>query len=175
MKIEGNKFVITGGISLIGSHISEELLKRGAREVVLFDNYSLGSTDMIKGLLQDKRIKVVRGDILRINELYDAFEDAVGVFSVAAFLTLPLSQNPALGLAVNVQGQVNVFEACRYRGVKKVIFSSSIAVYGEPGADLIKEETPSKLAPFSPAAAMYAATKLIGENLCQLYHQKHKI
>ena len=81
----------------------------------------------------------MRGDILRINELYDAFEGLDGVFAIAGFLTLPLSQNPSLGLAVNVEGQVNIFEACRYRGVKKVVFSSSIAVYGEPAPGLLDE------------------------------------
>ena len=62
------------------------------------------------------------------------------VLTVVVFLTLPLSQNPSLGLAVNVEGQVNIFEACRYRNVKKVVFSSSIAVYGDPAPGLIDTE-----------------------------------
>src|SRR5690606_7396843 len=114
MEISGGRFVITGGVSLIGSHITEVLLERGAAQVTLFDNYSLSTPDTVGDLLKHPRIKVVRGDILRIGELYDAFDGAQGVFSVAAFLTLPLSQNPALGLTVNVQGQNNVLEACRY-------------------------------------------------------------
>jgi len=175
MKIEGGKFVITGGVSLIGSHITELLLARGAKKVVLFDNYSLSSPETVADLLHDKRIELIRGDILRINELYDACADVDGVFSIAAFLTLPLSQNPALGLSVNVQGQVNVLEACRYRGVKRVIFASSTAVYGEPLPGVMTEDTPFNFAPFSPAAALYSATKLIGENLLRLYHQKHGI
>jgi UDP-glucose 4-epimerase len=175
MKIEGGKFVITGGVSLIGSHITELLLSRGAGKVVLFDNYSLSSPETVADLLHDERIQLIRGDILRTNELYDAFEGADGVFSIAAFLTLPLSQNPALGLSVNVQGQVNVFEACRYRGVKRVIFASSTAVYGDPLPGVMTEDTPFNFAPFSPAAALYSASKLIGENLCRLYHQKHGI
>ncbi len=139
MKIAQGKFVITGGASLIGSHVAEQLLSQGAREVVLLDNYALGSPDTVKSLLGDPRVKLVRGDILRINELYDAFEGCDGVFAIAGFLTLPLSQNPSLGLAVNVEGQVNIFETCRYRGVKKVVFSSSIAVYGDPAPGLIDE------------------------------------
>jgi UDP-glucose 4-epimerase len=100
MQIPGGKFVVTGGASLIGSHVAEQLLSQGAREVVLLDNYALGSPDTVKSLLGDPRIKLVRGDILRINELYDAFEGCDGVFAIAGFLTLPLSQNPSLGLAV---------------------------------------------------------------------------
>jgi UDP-glucose 4-epimerase len=175
MKITGGKFVVTGGASLIGSHVAEQLLAQGAREVVLLDNYVLGSPDTVKSLLGDPRVKLVRGDILRINELYDAFEGCDGVFAIAGFLTLPLSQNPSLGLAVNVEGQVNIFEACRYRGVKKVVFASSIAVYGDPAPGLIDETAPARLGTFQPAAALYACTKMIGENLCGLYSAKHGI
>ena len=131
--------------------------------------------DTVRSLLGDSRVKLVRGDILRINELYDAFEDCDGVFAIAGFLTLPLSQNPSLGLAVNVEGQVNIFEACRYRNVKKVVFSSSIAVYGDPAPGLIDESAPAQLGTFQPATALYACTKLIGENLCRLYSAKHGI
>lgn len=175
MKIEGGKFVVPGGVSLIGSHIAEQLLEAGAREVVLFDNYSLGSTDMIGELMADPRVKVVRGDILRVNEMYDAFQGATGVFAAAAFLTLPLSENPPLGLAVNVQGHANLLEACRYAGVRKVVFSSSVAIYGDPGAEPVAEDSALRLASFSPAAALYSATKIIGENLGKLYSQRHGI
>jgi UDP-glucose 4-epimerase len=175
MKIAEGKFVVTGGASLIGSHVAEQLLSQGAREVVLLDNFALGSPDTVKSLLGDPRIKLLRGDILRINELYDAFEGCDGVFAIAGFLTLPLSQNPSLGLAVNVEGQVNIFEACRYRNVKKVVFSSSVAVYGDPAPGLVDEQAPARLGTFQPAAALYSCTKLIGENLCKLYSAKHGI
>ena len=175
MNIAGGRFVITGGASLIGTHVADELLAQGARQVVLLDNFALGTPETARHLLGDERVKLVRGDILRINELYDAFDGADGVFAIAGFLTLPLTQNPPLGLAVNVDGQVNVFEACRYRGVKKVVFSSSIAAYGEPGEGLIDEESPSNLASFQPGAVLYACSKLIGEALCKLYAAKHGV
>ena len=109
-KIEGNKFVIAGGLSQIGSEITQHLLRGGAREVVLFDNFALGTMDTVSGVVSDPRVKFARGDILRTNELFDAFENAAGVFAVAGFLTLPLSLNPQLGLAVNVQGMLNICE-----------------------------------------------------------------
>ena len=130
MQIQDNKFVITGGASLIGSHVADRLLAEGAGEVVLLDNFSLGTPETVGHLEGDSRVKLLKGDILRINELYDTFKGASGVFAIAGFLTIPMSQNPPLGLAVNVEGQVNTFEACRYAGVKKVVFSSSIAAYG---------------------------------------------
>jgi UDP-glucose 4-epimerase len=175
MDIAGGRFVITGGASLIGSHVADRLLAEGAREVVLLDNFSLGTPETVSHLSTDSRVKLLRGDILRINELYDAFENTDGVFAIAGFLTLPLTQNPPLGLAVNVEGQVNVFEACRYRGVKKVVFSSSIAAYGEPESSLLDETSPSNLASFQPGAMLYSCTKLIGEALCKLYAARHGV
>jgi UDP-glucose 4-epimerase len=175
MDIAGGRFVITGGASLIGSHVADALLGQGAREVVLLDNFALGTPETVGHLAGDARVKLVRGDILRISDLYDVFKGADGVFSIAGFLTLPLTQNPSLGLAVNVDGQVNVFEAARYAGVKKVIFSSSVAAYGEPGPELIDESAPANLAPFQPGAALYSCSKLIGEALCRLYDAKHGV
>jgi UDP-glucose 4-epimerase len=144
--------------------------------VVLLDNFSLGTPETVSHLAGDERVKLIKSDILRINELYDAFQGARGVFAIAGFLTLPLSQNPPLGLAVNVEGQVNVFEACRYAGVQKVVFSSSIAAYGEPVGDAVIDETfPANLAGYQPGSMLYSCTKLIGEALCKLYSQKHGV
>lgn len=175
MKITDGRFVITGGASLIGSHVADRLLAEGAREVVLLDNFALGTPQAVAHLDGDERVRLVRGDILRIGELYDAFDGVDGVFAIAGFLTLPLTQNPPLGLAVNVDGMVNVFEACRFTGVKKVVFSSSIAAIGEPGADTITEETHSNLAAFQAGTKLYASSKLIGEALCELYAAKHGV
>ncbi len=175
MRISGGKFVITGGASLIGSHVADRLLAEDAGEVVLLDNFALGTPETVSHLDGDARVQLVKGDILRINELYDAFKGADGVFAVAGFLTLPLTQNPPLGLAVNVEGQVNTFEACRYAGVRKLVFSSSIAAYGEPGETLIDEQSPSNLASYQPGSMLYSCTKLIGEALCKLYSANHGV
>jgi UDP-glucose 4-epimerase len=173
MQIRDNRFVITGGASLIGSHVADALLADGAREVVLLDNFSLGTPETVRHLDGDPRARLVKGDILRVNELYDAFDGADGVFAIAGFLTLPLSQNPSLGLAVNVEGMVNSLEACRYAGVKKLVFSSSIAAYGEPEGDAVIDETfPANLAAYQPGSMLYSCSKLIGEALCKLYSQK---
>ncbi|MDG2002752.1 MAG: NAD-dependent epimerase/dehydratase family protein [Novosphingobium sp.] len=175
MDIAGGTFVITGGASLIGSHVADRLLADGSGKVVLLDNFALGTPEAIAHLDGDSRVELVRGDILRTGELFDAFAGADGVFAIAGFLTLPLTQNPPLGLAVNVDGMVNVFEACRFAEVKKVVFSSSIAAIGEPGPEPITEETHSNLAAFQAGTKLYAASKLIGEGLCQLYSSKYGV
>jgi UDP-glucose 4-epimerase len=63
--ISEGKFVVVGGASLLGSHIGEQLLAGGAREVVMLDSLALGSTENIDFLLSDKRCSFVRGDALR--------------------------------------------------------------------------------------------------------------
>lgn len=176
MQVAGSRFVITGGASLIGSHVADRLLAEGAGEVRLLDNFSLGTPETVAHLDGEPRVTLLKGDILRVNELYDAFAGADGVFAIAGFLTLPMSQNPPLGLAVNVEGQVNTFEACRYAGVKKLVFSSSIAAYGEPeGEGVIDEMAPANLAGYQPGAMLYSCSKLIGEALCKLYSQQHGV
>ncbi|MCA8906566.1 MAG: NAD-dependent epimerase/dehydratase family protein [Rhodospirillaceae bacterium] len=166
---------MTGGISLIGSHVTEHLLEAGAEEVILFDNYSLGTTDMIAHILKDPKVRLVRGDITRINELYDALDGVDGIFAIAGFLTLPFAANPALGLTVNALGHVNVLEAARYRGVKKVVFSSSVAAYGDPEPGLIDEARPFQFDGLSPPVVLYGATKIIGEQLGRLYSARHGV
>lgn len=173
MKIQGGRFLLTGGASLIGSHVAEQLLEAGAGEVVLLDNFALGSPDIAAFLARDRRVKLIRGDITRLHELLQAFEGIDGVFALAGFLTLPLSQNPGLGLDVNVRGMFNIVEACRYQGVKKVVFSSSVATFGDPEADAVDETTPFRWHTTPPALALYASSKIIGENLLRLYQQRY--
>ena len=175
MQIAGGRFLVTGGASLIGSHLTQQLLEAGAATVILFDNYALGSPEVAASLAQDRRVTAVRGDITRLPELLEALAQVDGVFALAGFLTLPLSQNPGLGLDVNVLGMYNVVEACRYRGVKKVVFASSVATYGNPEVDEVDETTPFYWQTAPPALALYAASKIIGENLLRLYQQRYGI
>src|SRR6266536_3698481 len=173
MHIAGRRFLVTGGASLIGSHLTQQLLEAGAAAVILFDNYALGSPEVAASLAQDQRVTAIRGDITRLPELLDALDQVDGVFALAGFLTLPLSQNPGLGLEVNVLGMYNIVEACRYRGVKKVVFASSVATYGNPEADEVDERMPFHWQTVPPALALYAASKIIGENLLRLYQLRY--
>lgn len=104
--------------------MADQLLAEGAGPIVLLANFSLRTPETVAHLVGDARVELVRGDILRINDLFDAFRGEDAVFATAGFLILPLSQNP-LGPATNVEGQVNTFEARRYAGARKVVFSSS--------------------------------------------------
>lgn len=174
LDIKGKQFLITGGVSLIGSHLTERLLAHGAAGIVLFDNLSLNATDVVGHLQQDPRVRVVRGDVLRLAPLADAMAGIDGVYSLAALLTLPMSQDPALGLDVNITGVRNTLDAARLAGVKKIVLASSIAVYGAE-TDLQEASTPLAHAGQSPPFVLYAASKLIGENLGRLYADRYDL
>lgn len=173
--IKHKKFLITGGVSLIGSHLVAALLDRGADEVVLLDNFSLGSVELADSLAQQDRVRVIKGDVLRLADLLDAMSTVDGVFALAGYLTLPMATNPALGVEVNVMGVLNTLEAARVLNDKKVVFASSISVYGDQRSATIREETPFGSFGLSPAFATYASTKLIGEHLGRLYAQKYGV
>ena len=173
--ISGGKYVVVGGASLLGSHIGEQLLAEGAREVVLLDNLSLGSTDNIDELLKDPRSTFLRGDMLRLNELFDPLKGADGVFAVAGFLGMPMAANPWMGIDVNIRGMQNVLEASRVVGVRKVIFSSSVGVYGAVGEEPNSEMSPLRWQGMSPPVVLYCASKIMGEGLGFLYSQKHGV
>ena len=173
--ISGNRFVIIGGASLVGSATAGELLDNGAAEVVLFDNFAFGSEQAIEHIKDHPRLKLVRGDVMRMADLLAVTKGAAGVLQLAAFMTLSMDRDPWGGLDVNIRGVQNALESCRANGVRKVVFASSNAVYGYgPGVlgDLI-ESTPFHSVGAPPAAILYGASKIIGEQLCRDYKRKH--
>lgn len=171
--IKGNKFVVVGGASLLGSHVGRQLLDAGAGEVILMDNLSLGSASAIETLLTDDRCTFLRGDILRMNELLDPFRGASGIFNVAGFLGGPMLGNPWMGLDVNIRGLQNVLEVARVQGAGKVVFSSTLGVYGKIGPDGCTEDMGFDWANLGPALILYSGSKVVGEGLCRLYEQQH--
>jgi UDP-glucose 4-epimerase len=173
--IRDGRYVIVGGASLLGSNIAKHLLQGGAREVVLLDNLALGTADAVADLIEDKRCTFLRSDMTRLNELFDPFKGAAGVFSVAGFLAGPMLANPWMGLDVNVRGLQNVLEAARVTGVRKVVFSSSIGVYGRMGQEPNAEAQGFGWEALPPALILYSGSKIVGEGLCRLYHQQHGI
>jgi UDP-glucose 4-epimerase len=175
MSIAGQKFLITGGASLIASHLTPALLAAGAAEVVLYDNLSLGSAALLGAFGADARVRSIRGDVLRLPQLLDAVADVSGIFALAGYLTLPFSENPAVGADVNVMGMINTLEAARLSGPRRVVFASSVAVYGGDVEGVVDESRAFRAADISAAAAAYGASKLLGESLGRLYSQRYGV
>jgi UDP-glucose 4-epimerase len=173
--VKGGRFMVVGGASLVGSATTAELLTRGAAEVRLLDNFSFGSNDAIAHLRGDPRVKVIQADVMRLPQLLAASEGLDGVIHLAAFMTLSMDRDSWSGLDVNIRGVQNVLEACRANRVRKLIFASSNAVYGYgPGVkgDLV-EATPFHSTGAPPAAILYGASKIIGEQLCRDAYRRH--
>jgi UDP-glucose 4-epimerase len=175
MSIAGQKFLITGGASLIGSHLTRALLAAGAAEVVLYDNLSLGSAARLGAFGPDDRVRAIRGDVLRLPQLLDAVAEVSGIFALAGYLTLPFSENPAAGADVNVTGMINTLEAARLSGPRRIVFASSVAVYGSDVDGVIDESRAFRASGISAASAAYGASKLMGESLGRLYAERYGV
>ena len=171
--LSNGKYVILGGASQVASNIGEHLLAAGVSELVLLDNLSLGSAEIIEPLLADRRCRFVRGDMTRLPELIDPLQGADGVSSVAGAMASTIRENPWLALDLNVRGFQNGLEACRLAGVKKVVISSSVGVYGEMIDHDVDESTPLRWQNTPPATKIYSAGKIMAEGLAQTYSQKY--
>ena len=159
------KIVVTGGAGFIGSHIADGLASQGD-QIIILDNLSTGKTENIQHLVAGKRAEFIHGDILNLPLLQKIFEGVEYVFHEAAIPGVPQSvDNPAASNETNVTGTLNVLIAARDNKVKKVIFASSCAVYGNDPT-LPKNEC-SVIDLSSP----YAATKLAAEYYCQVFNR----
>jgi UDP-glucose 4-epimerase len=174
VKIRGGRFLIVGGASLVGSASAELLLREGAREVTILDSFYQGSREAIAHLAGDQRLRVVEGDVLRLAQLLAAARGMDGVLHLAAVMSLTMDRDPWMGLNVNILGTQNVIEACCAADLAKLVFASSTAAYGYgPGVagDLV-EGAPFHSAGAPPAAILYGASKIIGEQLCREAYRK---
>lgn len=173
--IKGGRFLIVGGASLVGSATAEAMLKGEAASVVVFDNFSQGTPEALRHIEADPRLRVVSGDILRLAQVLDALDGIDGVVHLAAMMTIAFDSDPRRGIDVNIIGAANVVEACRLKQIRKLVFASSNAVYGYgPGVvgDLV-EATPFHTAGAPPAAVLYGASKIVGEQLCRDAYRRH--
>ena len=155
--------LVTGGAGFIGSHIVEELLRGGASVRVL-DNFSSGKRENLAAFQGD--LEIMEGDLRDTEVIKAATRDVSLVFHLAAFVSVPQSMaEPEACFAINVGGTVTLLEAARRAGVRKVVLSSSTAVYGNPDKFPTDEEAP--LRPVSP----YALSKQVNELYARLYTQ----
>jgi UDP-glucose 4-epimerase len=160
------RYLVTGGAGFIGSHLVETLSRRGDHVRVL-DNFSTGK---IENLAHLPEVKIVQGDVCDAAIVRAATAGIDYVIHCAAQVSVPQSMaDPIATHAVNVSGTLNVLQAAREFGVKRVVLASSCAVYGD-NDDLPLSET-SIPKPMSP----YAATKLIGEIYCQTFYRAYGV
>jgi len=158
--MRNKKVVVTGGLGFIGSHIVERLNKNN--EVVIVDDESTGKIGNIKHL-DFTKIDTTLGSITSIN-LEEIFEGCDYLFHLAAAASVSESvENPIHCNEVNITGTLRVLEAAKNADIKKVVLSSSSAVYGEVESLPVTEDHP--IIPQSP----YAVSKAAGELYCNVF------
>jgi UDP-glucose 4-epimerase len=156
------KFVVTGGAGFIGSHIVEALAE--SHEVVVIDNFSSGKRENLS-MFADS-INAIQGSITDLPLLKDACKGADGIFHLGAIASVARSvDDPFITHETNLTGTLNVLLAARDCRVKKVVFASSSAIYGEEPTQPKREDMCP--APRSP----YAVSKLAGEYYCNVFSE----
>ncbi len=153
--------LVTGGAGFIGSHLVEELVRRGRRVRVL-DNLSTGRRANLAAVAD--HVDFVEGDILDIAAVRTAMRCVRRVFHQAALRSVPRSvDDPLATNRVNVEGTLNVLVAARDAGVERLVYASSSSVYGTTATLPLREDQPP--APVSP----YAVSKLAAEYYCRVF------
>ncbi|MCP5267135.1 MAG: NAD-dependent epimerase/dehydratase family protein [Burkholderiaceae bacterium] len=175
LDLADSKILIAGAASLVGSHTADRLIDAGAKEVILLDNFAFGTPEAIAHLDGHPRVRLVKADLMRLPAVLAATEGVDGVLHLAAYMTLGFSQTPWEAIDVNLRGLQNMLEACRVNRIGKLLFASSNAVYGYGSGirGALVEDGPFHTAGAPPAAILYGASKIMGEQLCRQAHQKH--
>ena len=160
------KVLITGGAGFIGSHLAEHLLAAG-NSVRVLDNLSTGHQD---NLPAHSQLEFIQGDIRDRRQVFDTARGVQAIVHLAAVASVQASVDDPTGThETNFDGTLNLLEAARKENIRRFLYASSAAVYGDnTQLPLIEDE---KLNPLSP----YAADKLAGEFYLRFYHAKFAI
>jgi len=148
--------LITGGAGFIGSQIAQRLVETG-HEVVVLDNFFTGKRENLQGFAKD--VRLVEGDVRDLAAVSACAAGCDVIFHEAAIVSVPFSvEHPQESHDVNIQGTLNVLQAARQTGTRRVVFASSAAIYGEeptlPKSEAMRPE------PMSP----YGVEKITGEH-----------
>ncbi|MBI4886652.1 MAG: SDR family oxidoreductase [Acidobacteria bacterium] len=153
-------YLVTGGAGFIGSHLAEELARRGER-VRVVDNLVTGRR---QNLAHVPGVEFIEGDLAELGVARRAVAGADIVLHQAAIPSVPRSvEDPLASHRANIDATLNVLVAARDARVKRVVYAGSSSAYGETPV-LPKVET-MVTAPLSP----YALQKLVGEQYCQMF------
>lgn len=160
------KYIITGGLGFIGSHLYDTIKKTTKNKVLLIDNLYSGTTDNIKNLEKDDFVNM---DI-RDEKLIEYFDENDIVIHLAAISSLPECQsNPVMCYDVNVNGTLNILEICRKKKILKIIFASTSAVY-ENNINFPVKETDEVF-----PTLIYSMSKYSCEKLCKSYIKNYNL
>jgi nucleoside-diphosphate-sugar epimerase len=156
-------YLVTGGAGFIGSHIVEELIRRG-ESVRILDNLSTGHEENVAAVRG--KLDFRQADIRDLESIRPLFTGVDYVIHLAALASVARSmENPVETTLVNLNGTLHVLLAARGAGVKRVVMAATAAAYGDaPALPRVETQMPQPLSP-------YALTKLAGEYYGQIFHR----
>jgi len=156
-------YLVTGGAGFIGSHIVEELVKKGKR-VRVIDNLSTGKRENLERLMD--KIEFIEGDLRDPEATAKAAKGSDFILHQAAIPSVPRSVKDPIGSTENnLNGTLHLLMAARDAKVKRVVYASSSSVYGD--SPILPKKEDFLPVPLSP----YAASKLAGEYYCRVFHE----
>lgn len=172
MQLANKKVLVTGSEGFIGSHLTEKLVEMGADVTALvqynsFNNWGWLDT-LDKSILNE--IDVYTGDIREYDSISKAVAGKDVVFHLAALIAIPYSyQSPAAYVRTNVEGTLNVMEACRVNEVQKVVHTSTSEVYGTAQYVPIDEKHPLQ------GQSPYSASKIGADKIAESYYRSFNL
>jgi UDP-N-acetylglucosamine 4-epimerase len=165
--LTGKKILVTGGAGFIGSNLVDLLLSQG-NKVSVIDNFITGKRQNIQHLLTNSDFRLIEADICNYDACTDAMQGVDLVFHQAALGSVPRSiENPVLTTQINIMGTVNIFDAARRAGIKRIVFAASSSTYGDSTKLPKEEDNIGK--PLSPYAITKYVNELYAENFARLY------
>lgn len=159
------KAFVTGGAGFIGSTMVDILLRDNRNEVSVFDNFSSGRMEYIKHHIEDKRFKLIKGDLLDLDHIKQAIKNHDFVFHFASNPDISKAMlETDIDLKLTVITTYNLLESMRIGGLKKIAYSSGSGVYGDVGY----VKTDEDFGPLLPVS-MYGACKLGAEAIISAF------
>lgn len=166
--MQNKRILITGGAGLVGSHIADLLVKEGASEIIILDNFTRGRCENLAWAQENGHLVIVEGDIRDRELLADVMQRVDIVFHQAAIRITQCAEEPRLALEVLADGTFNVLEAAVNAGVKKVVAASSASIYG------MAEDFPTTEShhPYNNRT-LYGAAKIFNEGLLRSFYDMY--
>lgn len=157
-KVVGANVLVTGGAGFIGSHLVDYLLQLGAGQVLVVDNLDRARSEWLRARVKNRSLRFIEADILESRGLDAALSETQLVYHLAAISrVMDACRNPDRTFEVNVLGTIRMAEAARRAGVRRLVFTSSREVYGDPASLPVAENAPLK------PKNVYGASKVAAE------------
>ncbi len=160
------KIVVTGGAGFVGSNVVKRLLDDGYQVTVLDDFYT---GDLSNLPAENERLEVIRGSVTDFDLVREVTKGAGAVLHLAARNIIVSTRNPREDYEVNIGGTLNILLAAREFRTRRVVYSSSASVYGNPRYLPINEDDATNM--LSP----YVVSKFAGENYCKAFYESYAV